>query len=649
MRISGLRLRNFVCYRGEHELKLQPLAYAVVARTVDDPRRSNWSGKSSLLESVLFALYGEHRWPTEDSWITRGEEDGGVEVDFDNGLTVERTRTRGGSTKLLAKCVGLTKGNAGDAKGDEAQQIIDEAVGLDKQDFKAICYVEQKRMARFVTARPAERMDTIVGWLRLEKLDACSDKQTAELNRLMDLITKDQQRLAANRFAADELVKQHGTKPLPELRDQQARLATSYESDVARLEEDAERVRLWRADENASTSYKAIVEEGIKLKAWLVAVDVPTLNGQRADAAESEKDAADAYNVARRDLTQKEALVRGQFDGKCPIAGMQCPAKDDINAGLTRNTKLHQDAKAKAERAFLASGKAQSEKASLDKRCREAEAAVTKLETLRQQAMRMREAANRFAAGCNVTDVETLTTRLANARDRLADARAQVKVIDAAIVRVSQLNEESAKLSKSIEALQREADTAREAHLVFRRSRQRIAERALSSIEDGANDLLRTSGIDLSVQARWQREGNGLADNCDTCGAAFGRSLKVKVCPRCAEPRGPKMVNKLDLVLSSVSGAAEDLAGGAFQLSASAWLRKVRACAWSVALIDEPFGALDEANREAFATHLATMLSGQYGMEQSLIVSHDPKTVACLPGRIEIVCEGGFSRPAVLA
>ena len=71
------------------------------------------------------------------------------------------------------------------------------------------------------------------------------------------------------------------------------------------------------------------------------------------------------------------------------------------------------------------------------------------------------------------------------------------------------------------------------------------------------------------------------------------------------------MVHRLDIELSDRSGAAEDLAGAAFQLSASAWLRSERNSAWSVALLDEPFSQLDAGNRRAFATHLAAMLSGR--------------------------------------
>ncbi len=65
-------MTNFACYRGEHVLGLEAKTYAIVARKHDDPERSNFLGKSSLMEAIYFALYGEHRHRFEDDWITRG-------------------------------------------------------------------------------------------------------------------------------------------------------------------------------------------------------------------------------------------------------------------------------------------------------------------------------------------------------------------------------------------------------------------------------------------------------------------------------------------------------------------------------------------------------------------------------------------------
>jgi DNA repair exonuclease SbcCD ATPase subunit len=224
---------------------------------------------------------------------------------------------------------------------------------------------------------------------------------------------------------------------------------------------------------------------------------------------------------------------------------------------------------------------------------------------------------------------ERLEEQYTQACNRLMSLEGELSSMRASLNRATEARERARKLDHDVEDLQ------------ARMGGKRVAESALKSIEDGANAMLRECGIDLSVEVQWSREGGGLARSCDACGHPFGTSAKVKRCERCGADRGPLLVNKLELVLSDRSGAAEDLAGASIQLSASAWLREDRGSAWSVALVDEPYGALDASNRKAFSTHIASMLAGRYGFVQAFVVSHSPDTVTQLPGRIEILNDGG--------
>ena len=95
---------------------------------------------------------------------------------------------------------------------------------------------------------------------------------------------------------------------------------------------------------------------------------------------------------------------------------------------------------------------------------------------------------------------------------------------------------------------------------------------------------------------------------------------------------------------SDVSGAAEDITGLAFQLSAAAWLRVRRGSEWESVFIDEPFGSLDPANREALSMHLHQLLRSRYAFKQAFLVSHDIGVMASMPHRILIRSDGESSR-----
>jgi DNA repair exonuclease SbcCD ATPase subunit len=116
----------------------------------------------------------------------------------------------------------------------------------------------------------------------------------------------------------------------------------------------------------------------------------------------------------------------------------------------------------------------------------------------------------------------------------------------------------------------------------------------------------------------------------------------VKECQRCGAQRGPHQIAKLDIDLTNRSGAAEDLAGIAVQLSASNWLRLKRCTPWTGACIDEPFGALDATNKRALAMHVATMLLDRFDL--ALVVAHDRGILDALPSQVAIVADEDGSK-----
>lgn len=325
--------------------------------------------------------------------------------------------------------------------------------------------------------------------------------------------------------------------------------------------------------------------------------------------------------------------MRGKFDGACPVMGKACPSAEVVNSSRRDAQLLFRATQAKLEACEV-----QIEKA--DDAEREARQLLAKKKRLEGELAILREEAKRLlpvfkrvqeapelsvdreALDRAITEVNQATVRLAN--------------FDEVVRRLDDLTKRQAKSRVQIAELEGEVEAAALAlDVLGRRGVQRIlAEQALAEIQDGANALLRECGIGLTVSVSWAREGRGLAASCDMCGTAYPASAKAKKCERCGADRQAKMIERLDVELSSRSGAAEDLAGGALQLAASAWLREQRDAPWSVALIDEPFGQLDAENRRAFAQHLAAMLRGRYGFEQALVVAHDEAIMDALPGRL---------------
>ena len=657
MRLERVRFKNWLRYAGEHDVALTNTVYGIVGKYADDDRRSNWAGKTSFVEAIRFGLYGAHRHSREDGWITNGQNAGYVELTFNDGLVVRRERKRGQATQLTVTgpqtCATPIPGSA---IGDAAQTVLSRAVGLSKADFDVTCWFGQKQLARLVLAGPAERFELVSGWFNLEPLQRCENRVRLALSDITTQVAQQQASAATFEQSFERLAAEHAPEcaTVPALRERLGTMRETAFAEVARRHVAVAQARegvdacagAQRIAEQAK-EFDGIVEEGKGLNRQIE--QVASAPAKEATATTDLMQARDVMTRAADELKQKRLLARGEFNGKCPVAGIECPATTAINARMEANSKLHESASAAYDVACKAEALARLEHESIAKDCTRLTKLTAQRDALRTRAQALLPAV-KAANAAPPFDESVYNTRveaLQEAQRDLATAEGSVRDIERAQDALDGIALEQARIAKSLERLAADEHVARAALRIFGRqgAQKRIAEVALSEIEEGANDVLRETGINLGIKVQWGREGVGLATWCPECGCPYPASAKVKRCERCKAERGPKVVDRLDVELSDRSGAAEDLAGAALQLAAASWLRRTRDVGWSVALIDEPFGALDESNRKAFAAHLMTMLRGRHGFEQAFVVAHHADVLDGLPARI--VVEAGDEKSTI--
>lgn len=167
MRITRLYLRNYRVFEDELDLEIPPGLVGLYG--------ANGAGKSYLIESVLWTLYGYSRTAKEEVRTAEVNADCVTEVEFEHEghlYLVRRSLTGINSTiKARAEADGSQV-----AEGVQSvRQYVHSVLGMDAAAFRASVFAEQKQVASFSGLRPAERKDLVLRLLGITPLDRARD------------------------------------------------------------------------------------------------------------------------------------------------------------------------------------------------------------------------------------------------------------------------------------------------------------------------------------------------------------------------------------------------------------------------------------------------------------------------------------------
>lgn len=655
LHIQAIRLFNWQRFQGQHAIELKPQVYAITAEHEEHEGRSNWLGKSSLLGAIPFALYGWHTRPKEDAWISDGENEGGVAVILSDGSVVQRSRTRGKATRLT-----LIDPNGVKCYGDEAQREIVERVGLPESDFFSTSFFVQKTIGQFVTMQPAKRQELISGWLNLGALRGAEDWARDMLDQAAGQESKAREQLAQWEQEAKRFSSQWSTDE-SRVESVIGEFITECSAQLKEAQEAAAMVRAQNQSAEHATARRKAIEQARITKARATAelgtaeeatkgIDRLALNSALDHAKEQYRKVSDEYSLALKEANARRSLLVSGFDGQCPVAHIECPAKDAINARKDEADARYQAAK----QSFDELETKRKEAMFLVSECEQVIASANIKSNAFREAVRAFDAAAKAEQALG--DMPPEMPFLGSAEEHDAKVQQYARDVERARAALAQYQNARKRIDESKQAAERAALETRlygaAARLLGRGDggvQKEIAAGALAVIEANTNRSLSESGIELSVSLKWGQESSTeLAPYCNACGASFPTSKRVKVCARCGAERGPKVDEKIDFALSDRSGAAEDLAGFHLQIAAAAWLYGQRGVPWRVIAVDEPFGALDEAHRKAMGVHVAALLRSRYAFEQAFVIAHDVGSTDAMSGRIRVIAGAdGWSRVEV--
>jgi len=172
-----LTVKNFMCYRDDvPPLDLEGIHLACLCG-------DNGHGKSALLDSITWALWGKARTSTQDELVHQGQEDMAVELEFsarDQRYRVSRRyarRGKSGSTILelqVASGDGFRAITGNTVRDTEAR--IRDLLHMDYDTFVNTAFLLQGRADEFTRASPAKRKDVLAEVLDLSHYETLEER-----------------------------------------------------------------------------------------------------------------------------------------------------------------------------------------------------------------------------------------------------------------------------------------------------------------------------------------------------------------------------------------------------------------------------------------------------------------------------------------
>ncbi|MGF1512306.1 MAG: AAA family ATPase [Elainellaceae cyanobacterium] len=232
-----LSLTNFLSYR-QATLDFSGLHVACVCG-------SNGAGKSSLLEAIAWAVWGQSRASSEDNVIHLSEAEARVDFTFrchQQTYRIVRARYRQQASALefqIQTPAGFRVLTGGGLRA--TQQLIQQHIRLDYDTFINSSYLRQGRADEFMLKRPSERKRILADLLKLDQYDQLSERARdkarqfrQELAALEQSLSEMDQQLQRGQAIADQQT---------QLQQTHAALQQTYDEIVQRIQVQQQQVQ----------------------------------------------------------------------------------------------------------------------------------------------------------------------------------------------------------------------------------------------------------------------------------------------------------------------------------------------------------------------------------------------------------------------
>jgi exonuclease SbcC len=159
----------------------------------------NGAGKSSIIDAITFALFGQHTRKSNKGLIKRGANQGFAKVRFSiNNKQFEAVRKIDSKGTLAAKFAEVIDDDrieiaAGERKqfGESMTHEVERIIGLDFEKLKIASIVQQGELNTIINAKPKEFKELLNAIIGIDKLDIASEAMKTVNKEFREKIKED--------------------------------------------------------------------------------------------------------------------------------------------------------------------------------------------------------------------------------------------------------------------------------------------------------------------------------------------------------------------------------------------------------------------------------------------------------------------------
>lgn len=491
-----LSLRNFMCYREtDPPLDFRGVHLACLAG-------ANGHGKSTLLDAMTWALWGETRAKSVDDVITLGQDNAEVQFEFalaGNHYRVirKRTRARGTSLELQVKN-GDMFASMSEPTVSATQDKIKSLLKMDYDTFINSAYLVQGRADEFTTRTPAQRkriLGEILGLAIYDEYEGRAKEKGKEAEA--------RERQINARLAEIDRELEHEARYAAELA--QAQALVEQLAGVAREAELAMR---------ALQERKNVFD--LQQKQW------EELQSRIARRERESRETAERLARAEQQIAHLESVMARRAEIEVGYAALQAAQVQyaELNARLAQLVRLKEEKNRLAQQIGNARARLETERrlreqraAELEKRIAEANRLVTALADVqrRLQALEAREAereAKRQQVQEITNEIASLEASNARLQNEMKALRAKIDTLLAAEARCPLCRQDlnATQRAELVAEMEAEGQAQKDEYLA-NKARVEELKAATARLQQECREIDRA----LQVRSGWQREEAALA------------------------------------------------------------------------------------------------------------------------------------------